>query len=106
MAASVPFHYIRSSASNRVLDIYNGEVETGTAIILWDKNYPTSLDQLWKFENIGDGRCNIVSAANPNMCLDVEYGEGKNGVCLLLYDKYSPAPDHQLWTWNDGVFSA
>lgn len=101
--ANIPFHFIRSMANNTVLDIENGDFFAGAHVIAYERNSPPSNNQLWRFEDVGNGQCFIVSAANPNLVLDIEGGVNQNGTSVIVYDRNYPPTDNQLFVWDNGI---
>ena len=102
--ADVPLYYIKSRMHGYVLDVYRGRQSPGADVILFPKNPGAADNQLWYFEDAGDGFVYICSKLN-GLVLDICGGSGGRGTKLILWHRNSPpeSMSHQKWK-IDGDF--
>lgn len=91
---------IESHLNGKVLNVENGYANAGARIILWKKEYPPPTNELFSFQDAGNGWFHIVSALDPNMVVDVEGGYANNGAKLILYQRQHPPKPNQLFQWH------
>ena len=86
-------YFVENKNSGKVLDLDSGKTASGTNIQQWTKTGGSQ--QEWRFCDIGNGYCKIVSMANEGMALTVDGNDGENGLNIQL-ESYTGA-DNQQW---------
>ncbi len=84
---------ITNKHSGKNLDIDGGEIAEGTNIQQWKSNGRSN--QEWRFVDLGNGYCKLLSMADETMCVSVEEASAEDGknVCLKKYT----GGDNQQW---------
>ena len=78
--------------SGLLLDLPNGNPLAGSIMQQWEKT--GNSQQEWRFVDVGNGYCKIVSMADERMCVAVEYATSNDGAAIVL-QKYTGAPEQQ-----------
>ena len=101
---SGPFYYIKSRMHGYVLDVYGERQSPGTDVILYPKKPGAADNQLWYFEDAGDGFVYICSKLN-GLVLDIYGASGRRGTKIILWHRKSSPEITANQKWKiDGDF--
>ncbi|KAL0231271.1 hypothetical protein GEMRC1_010675 [Eukaryota sp. GEM-RC1] len=87
---------IRNAASNHVIDVERGEIQSpGAGLCLWDaKNPGKNNNQVFQINQNGM----ICIRANPNMVIDIPQGRAENNKPLATWTAKNPPAQNQTWS--------
>lgn len=94
---------ITNKNSGLVLDLENGNMDSGTNIRQWSKLGGSP--QEWRICDIGNGYCKIVSMVNENMAVTVNGNDGTDGLNVQL-EPYTGGDNQQFKLVRDGAYYA
>ncbi len=88
-------YFIYNPESNLYLDVYNGGVDNGSRVILWQ--YNGGCNQRWYLERTMDGYYQITSACSKKV-LDVDSGRIDSLAPVIIYGNHSGSNQKWLFT--------
>ena len=91
LLSGVSYH-VENVNSGLFLDLPNGKPVAGSIMQQWQKT--GNSQQEWRFVDVGDGYCKIVSMADEQMCVAVENASADDGAAVVL-QKYAGATAQQ-----------
>ncbi len=100
LPSGIPY-FITNVNSGMVIDLTEGNTESGTNIQQWTKT--GGEQQEWRVLDLGNGYCKILSMADETMCITVAGSSAENGLNIVL-EKDTGAENQQWKLMKNGEF--